>query len=73
VVTVSDGKPLASGRVLVRTGAGTAPKIKSTYQEVKLTNGSFSARITAAGQWVDAYCLPKPGFGDCSSAQVKLK
>jgi M6 family metalloprotease-like protein len=73
VVTVSDGKPLASGRVLVRTGSGTLPHIKSTYQEVTLTNGSFSARIAALGEWVDAYCLPSPGYGDCESAQVKLK
>ena len=73
VVTVSDGKPLASGRVLVRTGSGKAPTIKATYQEVTLANGSFGARITALGEWVDAYCLPSPGFGDCSSAQVKLK
>jgi hypothetical protein len=73
VVTVSDGKPLATGRVLVRAGSGKTPTIKATYQEVKLTNGSFSTRITAPGEWVDAYCLPSPGFGDCSSAQVKLK
>lgn len=72
VVTADDGKPLASRRVLVRVGTGAAPKIKASYQDVKLTKGNFTARIAAQGAWVDAYCLPNPGFGDCSSKKVKL-
>jgi hypothetical protein len=73
VVTVNDGKPLSSGRVLIRVGAGVLPRIKTEpYQEVTLTKESFSTRIEAPGDWVDAYCLPVPGFGDCSSNQITL-
>lgn len=73
VVTVSDNQPLANGRVLVRVGSGKAPKMTSSYQAATLKNGAFVVRLRGKGEWVDAYCLPSPGFGDCSSRRLKLK
>jgi M6 family metalloprotease-like protein len=72
VVTVSDDKPLPAGRVLLRVGTGAGSTMKAAYQEVALNQGSFSVPLRDPGDWADAYCLPSPGFGDCSSEQVSL-
>jgi len=71
-VTVDDGKGVPSGRVLVRIGRNAGAPISAGYLNLPVTNGTFAGTIKHAGDWLDAYYVPPPGFGDCSSDKVKM-
>lgn len=73
VVTV-EGQTPVPGSVIVRTTRkdGDPAAAPYHYQTVKLSRGSFSAKLPADVTSVDAYYLPAPTFADCWSKAVKL-
>ena len=71
IVTRSDGKPVPSGKVVLRVATGTGEKARYDYQEVALQNGSFSAELRRQGERVKGYYIPAPGFADCESEEKR--
>jgi hypothetical protein len=73
VVTVEGTQPVP-GKAIVRTlrktdKRGALPDYH--YQTVKLTSGSFSAKLLPEAVTVDAYYVPAPGYADCWSELLK--
>jgi M6 family metalloprotease-like protein len=71
VVTV-EGRHPVPGKAIVRTtrkgeGQRDGDAAVCHYQTVKLTSGSFSAKLLEDAVRVDAYYLPAPGYADCWS------
>jgi hypothetical protein len=71
VVTV-EGRHPVPGKAIVRTtrkgeGQRDGDAAACHYQTVKLTSGSFSAKLLEDAVRVDAYYLPAPGYADCWS------
>lgn len=72
IVTVSDGKPVAGGKVILRVSTRGNAKTFA-YQEVALSNGSFKTRLKDKGTEVKAYFLPPADVGECESDTLKLQ
>jgi hypothetical protein len=75
IVTVEGTHPVP-GKAIVRTtrtggheASGDAPTYH--YQTVKLTSGSFTAKLLADAAQVDGYYLPAHGYADCWSETLK--
>lgn len=71
VVTTDDKAPVSGGRVILRVS--TAGKASSfAYQESKISNGSFTAKLRHKGTEVKAFYVPPSGLGECESDIIKM-
>jgi len=66
VVTVDQNTPVSGGKVILRVSTGGKPSTFA-YQETKVSNGSFTARLKYKGTEVKAFYVPPSGFGECES------
>ncbi len=71
VVTVDDNAPVKGGKVLLRVSTGRKASTY-TYQETKVSNGSFTARLKNQGTEVKAYYIPPAGLGECESELLQI-
>jgi hypothetical protein len=72
VVTVEDGKGVPGGTVVLRVSLGKQADEKSHYQNAKVQNGNFSAKLEGDGKWVQAFYVPAPGFAECESETTPM-
>jgi M6 family metalloprotease-like protein len=73
VVTREDGKPVPSGKIVLRVSSGTGSKTRMEYQSVALRKGTFSTALKYEGQRVKAFYIPSPGYGDSESEEKPIR
>lgn len=71
IVTVDGKMPVSGGKVVVRVSTAGKPET-FTYQECKVTNGTFATRLKNKGSEVKAFYVPAPGYGECESETLKM-
>lgn len=71
VVTTDDKAPVNGGKVILRVSTkGKASTF--SYQESKVFNGSFTAKLKYKGTKIKAFYVPSPGVGECESEIIKI-
>jgi hypothetical protein len=73
VVTSEDGKPVSSGKVIVRGTRGNEQVAKYEYKELMLKNGTFASELTHPAARVKAFYIPAPRFGDSESKDLRVR
>jgi hypothetical protein len=71
IVTIADDKPVKGGKVILRVSTRGHAKTFN-YQEAKVANGSFTARLKYQGTEVKAFYVPLPELGECESETLKI-